>query len=95
MDSYFREFLADIPDSGLGEDRICDVFVQRVYDDPTKATSFKWAVSIMRFKGNDLEEAKTLATFVNYKLALDFGKKVKEAFEKKGYETYLKGEVGE
>jgi len=92
---FFKEFLADIPDSGFSEDKLCDIYVQRIFENPEDTRRFKWGVSIMRFTGDTLEEAKTLATFNNYKLALDFAKKVKEVFKGKGYETYLKGEIDE
>ena len=102
MDEFFRELMADAlgksPEelsSILGESqKICDIFVQRVYLDES-LKKFEWGVSVVRFNGDDLEEASTYAVFHSWNLAKKYGRALKEFFETKGYETHLKGELGE
>ncbi len=102
MDEFFRELMADALGKSpeelsdyLGENqKICDVFVQRVYlDDSLK--KFEWGVSVVRFNGDELEEAATYGVFHSWNLAKKYGSALKEFFKSKGYETHLKGELGE
>jgi len=101
-EEFFRELMADALGKSqeelseiLGEpEKICDVFVQRVYLDE-ELKKFEWGVSVVRFNGNELEEAATYGIFHSWDLARKFGKALKEFFESRGYETHLKGELGE
>jgi hypothetical protein len=100
-DEFFRELMADALGKSpeelqeyLGESqKICDIFVQRVYLDEN-LRDFDWGVSVIRFNGNELEEAATYATFRSWKLAKEYGNALKEFFKSKGYEAHLKGELG-
>ncbi|MEO2064873.1 hypothetical protein C7457_0823 [Thermovibrio guaymasensis] len=101
-DEFFRELMAD----ALGKDpeelgkilgepqKICDVFVQRVYLDQ-ELKHFEWGVSVLRFNGDELEESATYAIFHSWNLARKYGRALKEFFESRGYETHLKGELGD
>jgi len=101
-DDFFRELMADALGKSpeelspyLGEEeKICDVYVQRVYLDDKNLKNFKWGVSVTRFNGDELEEAETYALFHSWKLAKKYGRALKEFFESKGYKAYLKGELG-
>ena len=96
----FRELMA----SAMGKspedlkskepEKICDVFVQRIfYDEGMK--KFDFAVSLASFVGNDLEEASTVAKFKKWSLAKRYARQLSNFYESQGYETHLKGEVGE
>ncbi len=101
-DEFFRELMADAlgksPDELselLGENqKICDIFVQRVYLDDS-LQRFEWGVSVVRFNGDDIEEASTYGVFHRWSLAKKYARALKEFFESKSYETHLKGELGE
>jgi len=102
MDEFFRELMADALGKSpeelspiLGESqKICDIFVQRVYLDES-LKKFEWGVSVVRFNGDDLEEAATYGVFHSWNLAKKYGNALKEFFKSRGYETHLKGELGE
>ncbi len=101
-DEFFRELMADALGKSpeelsefLGEpQKICDIFVQRIYLDQ-KLKKFEWGVSVVRFNGNDLEEAATYGVFHSWKLSKKYAKALKEFFTERGYKTHLKGELGE
>ncbi len=100
MDEFFRELMADALGKSpeelspyLGENpRVCDIFVQRVYLDDS-FSKFEWGVSVVRFNGNELEEASTYAVFHSWNLAKKYGNALKEFFKSRGYETHIKGEL--
>ncbi len=101
-DEFFRELMADALGKSteelaqyLGESqKVCDIFVQRVYLND-QLNRFEWGVSVVRFNGDDLEEAATYGIFHSWRLAKKYGRALKEFFSGKGYETHLKGELGE
>lgn len=101
-DEFFRELMADALGKSpkelseyLGKNpKICDIFVQRVYLDD-QLRKFEWGVSVVRFNGDELEEATTYGVFHSWNLAKKYGYALKEFFKSKGYETHLKGELGE
>jgi len=102
VEEFFKELMADALGKNpeelseiLGEpDKICDIFVQRIYmDDSMK--HFEWGVSVIRFHGDELIESETYAVFHSWKLARKYANRLKEFFSEQGYETHLKGEVGE
>jgi hypothetical protein len=102
MDEFFRELMADALGKSpeelspyLGENqKICDIFVQRIYLDE-EFKKFEWGVSVVRFNGDELEEAATYAVFHSWNLARKYGRALKEFFKERGYEAHLKGELGE
>ncbi|GEM_PF-955894 len=101
-DEFFRELMADAlgksPEelSGiLGEaGNVCDIFVQRVYKDESMK-QFNWGVSVVRFEGDELVESSTYAEFHKWSLAKKYAYALAEFFKSRGYETHVKGEVGE
>ncbi len=101
-EDFFRELMADAFGKSpeelteiLGDPgKICDIFVQRVYRDEN-LKDFEWGVSVVIFEGDELKESSTYATFHKWSLAKKYAKALKSFFEKQGYETYLKGELGE
>ncbi|WP_457681391.1 hypothetical protein [Thermovibrio sp.] len=102
MDEFFRELMADALGKSkdelseiLGEpQKICDIFVQRVYLDES-LKRFEWGVSVVRFNGDELEEAATYGLFHSWKLAKKYANALKEFFKSRGYEAHLKGELGD
>lgn len=101
-EEFFRELMADALGKApeelseyLGESRkVCDVFVQRVYMND-ELNRFEWGVSVVRFNGDELEEAATYGVFHSWNLAKKYGRALSEFFKSRGYETHLKGELGE
>jgi len=101
-EEFFKELLADALGKSpeelgkiLGEaGKVCDVFVQRVYTDDS-LRNFKWGVSVVIFDGDELVEASTYATFHKWSLAKRYARALANFFREKGYETHLKGELGE
>lgn len=98
---FFRELMADAlgksskdrPEALKEEDKICDVFVQRIYkDDGMK--QFDYGVSVIIFHGNELLESSTYAIFHKWSLSKRYAKALVEFFKEQGYEAHLKGEVG-
>jgi hypothetical protein len=102
MEDFFRELMADALGKSkeelseiLGEpDKICDIFVQRVYLDES-LKKFLWGVSVVVFDGDELVESSTYATFYNWNLAKRYAKALEKFFKEQGFETNLKGELGE
>jgi len=101
-EEFFRELMADAlgksPDE-LGEilgeaGKVCDVFVQRVYT-ADSLKNFKWGISVVIFDGDELVEAATYATFHKWSLAKRYAKALVDFFKEQGFETNLKGELGE
>ncbi|WP_163327645.1 hypothetical protein GFV12_05455 [Desulfurobacterium thermolithotrophum] len=101
-ENFFRELMADALAKSpeelskvLGEpSKICDIFVQRIYKDES-LQKFVWGVSVVIFEGDELVESSTYATFHRWNLAKKYAKALVDFFKQKGYETYLKGELGE
>jgi hypothetical protein len=101
-EEFFRELMADAlgknPDELSeilgGPSKVCDIFVQRVYLDQ-ELKRFEWGVSVVRFNGDELEESSTYGIFHSWNLAKKYARALKEFFQSKGYESYLKGELGE
>ena len=77
----------------MEEDKVCDIFVQRVFKDEN-LDDFDWGVSVVRFEGDELVESATYALFRRWSLAKDYAKSLAEFFKSRGYEVHLKGEVG-
>ncbi|GAB6076624.1 hypothetical protein [Desulfurobacterium crinifex] len=101
-EDFFKELMADALGKSpeelseiLGEpSKICDVFVQRIYKDKD-LKKFDWGVSVVIFEGDELVESSTYATFHKWGLAKKYARALADFFKKQGYETHLKGELGE
>ena len=101
-DEFFRELMADALGKSqdelaeiLGEaGNICDIFVQKVYRDE-EMKRFDWGVSVLIFEGDEMVESSTYARFHKWSLARRYAYALADFFKSKGYETHVKGEVGE